>query len=556
MASIIFGNYEPIERVELDFSDPDIIDVEWFDEQGSPIGTKIINGVEFSDTIYGEKVKVKVKFQNYSDNRRVFISISTNNKNCHSYKPSIPMLQVKGNEALSEAFYLPITLYCDEIEEYDYGKHYTKVAAPQELYVTVSARTTLKSKPNQILKPYSYFRNYEELVGLFKTDNSGSKHFKDNYENQFIEYNSSIKTIVNNFITEITDIQKTLTEAEIEAQVRISAKTLWDAAVKQHQYPSMYIAPDAKIHGLENIYDSKRLLDDRPLYWARNKMQVYLKRHPAFKGQLDIEKSTIEKGSRLEHIIKIFEELSRNYTGIDFSNANGKKKVLVTGFDPFQMNPDQNFNTSMGTDSAKTFNPSGIVALFLSKNKELLNQKIDVQTCIFPVRYEDFDKGYVEDVIRKYIADVDMIITTSLNGSHNWFDIEADAIEYRGGFHDNMCIGGQNYSQYNYNSSRFIANTSSKHNLTTLPKSKIFGNNSSIIINNLLVKYDTSELNSATNGGGGNYLSNEIMFRATSVRGVTSTKPVGHFHLANLGDITRIKEVIYVTKEIITKIIN
>jgi hypothetical protein len=160
----------------------------------------------------------------------------------------------------------------------------------------------------------------------------------------------------------------------------------------------------------------------------------------------------------------------------------------------------------------------------------------------------------VERVIQKHINEVDIIMTTSLNGGNNWFDIEADAIEYRGGFHDNMCIGGQDYSQYNYNDSRFISNTSTQHNATTLPKTKIFGSNTSLNINGLIVKFDNSKINSSTEGGGGNYLSNEIMFRATKIRG-SSTKPVGHFHLANLGTITRIKEVIDVTKEIIKKII-
>lgn len=534
MASIVFGNYEPVELESFpDNPDPNIIDIEWLDEQGNPIGTKIINGVKFNDIMYGEKVRVKVKLQNYSDNRMVFIAIKTNNKNISAYKPPIPVMRVKKNEALSDAFYLPITLYRDEIEEYDYNNHYTKTSVPQELYVTVSVRTTLKSKPNQILKPYTYFRNYEELVGLFKNDNSGAKHFTDNYENQFIEYDSSIKSIVDDFTAKITDIQKISTETKLEEQVRISAKALWGTAVSSVQSGN---------------------IDDRPLYWARNKMQVYLKRHPKFKGDIDFERSLSNTHTPLSRLVKLFEELSRNYTGIDFSNAGNKKKILVTGFDPFQLNPDSKFNTSMGLDSAETFNPSGILALFFNNNN--VQQGICVQTCIFPVRYEDFDNGVVEDVIRNHIVNVDIIITTSLNGSSNWFDVEADAIAYRGGFHDNMCIGGQDFSRYNYNSSRFLPNTSNKHNLTTLPKAKIFGNTSSVTINNLIVRFDDSKLNSVTEGGGGNYLSNEIMFRATSVRGASSTKPVGHFHLANLGSITHIKEIIDVTTEIINKIVN
>ena len=282
-------------------------------------------------------------------------------------------------------------------------------------------------------------------------------------------------------------------------------------------------------------------------------MQTWLKRNPLFKDQINFEKSIVKKGTELEKIITLFEEKSRNYTGIDFSKAENRKKVLITGFDPFQLNPDTNFNTSMGVDSANTFNPSGIVALHL--NGKLIGNDIYIQTCIFPVRYEDFDKKYVEKLIKEHISDVDVIITTSLNGGNNWFDIEADAIEYRGGFHDNMCIGGQNYSKFKYNSSRFIANTSNKHNLTTLPKTKIFSDNSSININGLIVKYDTTRLNSKTEGGGGNYLSNEIMYRATSIRGNKSKIPVGHFHLANLRTIKRSNEILNVTEIVIKKIV-
>ncbi|QYS91320.1 hypothetical protein JJC04_00035 [Flavobacterium covae] len=74
-------------------------------------------------------------------------------------------------------------------------------------------------------------------------------------------------------------------------------------------------------------------------------------------------------------------------------------------------------------------------------------------------------------------------------------------------------------------------------------------------INGLDVRFDSSKLNSSTEGGGGNYLSNEIMYRTTAIRGVSSSKPVGHFHLANLDNITRIKEVIDVAVEVIKKII-
>jgi pyrrolidone-carboxylate peptidase len=282
-------------------------------------------------------------------------------------------------------------------------------------------------------------------------------------------------------------------------------------------------------------------LDDRPLYWARNKMQTWLKRNPLFKDQIDFDKSIVKKGTELDDIITLFEEKSRNYTGIDFSKAGNKKKVLITGFDPFQL--DYGF---YGDRGVQTYNPSGIIALALQENQELLKNNIYIQTCIFPVRYEDFDNQVVEKVVKRNIQKLNLLITTSLNGSNSRFDIEKYAIEYRGGFHDNMCIG--DYDNPKYDKSRFLANKNSNLTQTTLPKEKIFGTEKNTELYGQSIYFDTEQ--SKTTGSGDNYLSNEVMYRATSVRGNLDL-PVGHFHLGNLGDIKNTID----TKEIVIAII-
>lgn len=106
---------------------------------------------------------------------------------------------------------------------------------------------------------------------------------------------------------------------------------------------------------------------------------------------------------------------------------------------------------------------------------------------------------------------------------------------------------------------RLVTNTNSIFTETTLPKDKIFGQKDMIRINNLSVRFDSER--SEEEGSGSNYLSNEIMYRATKVRGAKSKKPVGHFHLGNLktnnkSDISRMKEVINVVNEIVIKIFN
>ena len=169
---VVFGDYTPRERIKKDFSDPNIIDIEWLDENKNPIGIKTINGIDFSDIVYGQKARVRVRFKDFSDGRGVFISIDSNNSKCR-FKPEIRMMSVKNNEIVTEPFILPISMYFDEIEEYNYENHCTKVNKPQELYVTVLVTTTLNKEQKHILKPYTYFRNYEELIGLFEEYGNG-----------------------------------------------------------------------------------------------------------------------------------------------------------------------------------------------------------------------------------------------------------------------------------------------------------------------------------------------------------------------------------------------
>ncbi|WP_347220026.1 hypothetical protein [Chryseobacterium sp.] len=504
----------------------EIVSIKWLDENGKPLAKKTINTIEYDAFLYGEKVKVEVTFsKNITQDVELKIRSSFSKKFEENFK-----IKPQGTKVTTPLFIIPLDVYDDSKEKYQYNEdsagksHYTYYEKELE-YFTVSVVSEVGAKffddEKDILKPYTYFRNYEELVGIFKNS-------KTTYEDEYIKSNPDIEKLVNEFIDFITNKENISTEQNINERVNTDAPKLWKYAVEQ-------------VQGGE--------LDDRPLYWARNKMQTYLKRHPVFKDHIDYETSIVKKATGLESIIKKFEELSRNYTGIDFSKANGKKKVLITGFDPFQLNPSYTFA------GPETFNPSGILALSLNNN----TTDFDTQTCIFPVRYEDFDNECVEKVIRRYIGDVDVIITTSLNGGNAWFDIEQNAIEYRGGGSDNMFIGSDeeiiDKVKVMNNIERFISNKNKVYNYTTLPQEKIFGNklNDSIKINNLIVKFDINKSN--TEGAGGNYLSNEIMYRATKVRGNISLKPVGHFHLANLETIKRVSDVLKVTKEVIKKII-
>jgi len=415
------------------------------------------------------------------------------------------------------------------------------------------------------LRPVTYRRNYEELIGLHEENNPGNKHILNNYENKYIDDDSEIHDLVENFIGYITT--KDLTLDDINKRVELDAKKLWEVGVK--------IVQGGK-------------LDDRILYWARNKMEVYLKRHPLFKGDIDFKISMVNTGTTtLGDTIRRFEELSRNYTGIDFSKAGNNKKILVTGFDPF------------GLDSnPKQSNPSGIVALALHNNIEL---GAYIYTMMFPVRYTDFDKdirhdqGQGDGVVEKYIGDVikdfDAIITVS-QSSPGKYNIDVFATVTRGGYTENMnytrskiqkALNGtcpetigttlpktfeygkatyygkyfetetdkDTYNRYNSRKNRkkiesVIKDFESKDKsgyyqgkTSQYTKDKAFYDKIKIIKKHLNSQKDCDVTNFPKqytfSGPGSNYLSNEIFYRVSKLReDYDKNLPTGHFHISQI----------------------
>lgn len=146
------------------------------------------------------------------------------------------------------------------------------------------------------------------------------------------------------------------------------------------------------------------ILDDRSLYWSRLSLTAYL-RASEFAAPL----SSNQRISLIERL----ENSSRGRDSIEFT-AGEVKKILVTGFDPFLL--DKHIDQS---------NPSGIVALNLDGQTLTYGQaSAEIQTAIFPVRFEDFDAGEVEQLIEPLLKtrQVDMIVTVSMGRTD--FDLE------------------------------------------------------------------------------------------------------------------------------------
>ncbi|MFD4505746.1 pyroglutamyl peptidase [Streptomyces sp. NPDC058457] len=261
--------------------------------------------------------------------------------------------------------------------------------------------------------------------------------------------------------------------------------------------------------------------DDRPLYWARLGMTRQVRTwEPGFGV------SEKQRGDLLD----VLERTSRGQTDIRYP-GKGIRRILVTGFDPFTLDRD-----------IRISNPSGATALALDGTViETDEGPARVETAVFPVRWDDFAAGTVERTLRPYLPKVDLFTTVS-QGRVGRFDVERTNGAWRGGFPDNDNIGRTETVPVTDPASQPQWTT------TTLPYAAITAADTG-----RFPVYDHTEVteipaggtepvvradgptagSTARAGGGGNYLSNEIAYRATLLRdrlGLHDTLPGGHVH--------------------------
>lgn len=267
--------------------------------------------------------------------------------------------------------------------------------------------------------------------------------------------------------------------------------------------------------------------DDRPLYWARLGMTRELR-------QWEPSRFGVSK-ARHERLIRALENASRGHDSIRYPQKDRAghrlKRILVTGFDPFTLDRD-----------VRISNPSGATALALDGAViETADGPARVETAVFPVRWDDFAEGTVERTLRAHLPRVDLFTTIS-QGRVGRFDIERTNGAWRGGFPDN-----ENLSRTETVPVTDPA-TQPQWTSTTLPYKKIvsaetgrfpvYDNTSVTEIpagqSAPVVRPDGPTAGStAREGGGGNYLSNEIAYRATLLRdrlGLHDRLPGGHVH--------------------------
>ncbi|WP_327716875.1 pyroglutamyl-peptidase I [Streptomyces sp. NBC_00490] len=262
--------------------------------------------------------------------------------------------------------------------------------------------------------------------------------------------------------------------------------------------------------------------DDRPLYWARLGMTREVRTwEPGF-GLGDGQRAAL---------LDELERTSRGQTAIRYPSGKGIKRILVTGFDPFTLDRD-----------VRISNPSGATALALDGTViETAQGPARVETAVFPVRWRDFAEGTVERTLRPYLRKADLFTTVS-QGRVGRFDVERTNGAWRGGFPDNENISRTETVPVTDPASQPQWTT------TTLPykdmvaastgRFPVYDNTSVTEIpagaTEPVVRADGPTAGStARAGGGGDYLSNEIAYRATLLRdrlGLHDKLPGGHVH--------------------------
>ncbi|AJE80687.1 hypothetical protein SLNWT_0311 [Streptomyces albus] len=261
--------------------------------------------------------------------------------------------------------------------------------------------------------------------------------------------------------------------------------------------------------------------DDRPLYWARLALSRELRAWtPEF---------TLDDGRR-RALRAALETSSRGQDDIRHPGGHRVKRVLVTGFDPFTLDRD----TRIG-------NPSGASALALDGTLvRTAEGPARIETAVFPVRWTDFAEGTVERVLARHLPHLDLFTTVS-QGRAGRFDVERTNGAWRGGFPDN-----ENLSR---TETVPVADPASQPQWTstTLPYRQLTEADTG-----RFPVYDHTEVteipaggtepvvrpegptpgSTARAGGGGDYLSNEIAYRATLLRDRLGLPklPGGHLH--------------------------
>ncbi|WP_018135075.1 hypothetical protein [Acaricomes phytoseiuli] len=335
------------------------------------------------------------------------------------------------------------------------------------------------------------------------------------YSQQIIRQ-SGLQPVVDAFAAQLP----TAAPQTIEQRLEAAGRGLWQSALDNAQ-------------GRNPQYDGDRY-EDHGLYWARLSMRMTIKSWVA-QNPLALP--------RLNELLDQFERSSRGLSELGFTADPGVAKVMISGFDPFLLDS----RLSMA-------NPSGAAILQLSgRVLDTPQGPIQVQAVMLPVTWSGFDAGIVEDAygpqLQQGPANAQIAMTISQGG--NRFDIERWAGVWRGGSVDNLNEGvAQGYRQEVPPAAGWPQTRQSPQFInTTLPAAQMQAVPTGPYPVNFRQSYCSSstperlDVNCAEGvpaedafaraGSGGDYLSNESMYRVNRLREGLGRDDIagGHLHV-------------------------
>lgn len=305
--------------------------------------------------------------------------------------------------------------------------------------------------------------------------------------------------------------------AAVAELVRATGRELWSDALEHAQDPSAAIR-----------------YEDRGLYWARLALREDLKAWAAAEG-VDQQ--------RLTDLLQVLEDASRGLDELGFDADPGVTKVMISGFDPFQLD-----------DLLERSNPSGAAALSLSGRViETDAGPVQIQAVVLPVTWSRFDGGIVEDAYGPQLqaGDAAPQMAMTISQGRSGYDIERWASIWRGGFADNLneefegeapdapgwpqTVDGAQFIETTLPSEAMLAAGTGP-----FPVQLNHGHAYSLAEDREdVVEIETTDTTPppagafAVSGGGGDYLSNESMYRVNRLRVGLGLDEVagGHLHV-------------------------
>ncbi len=361
---------------------------------------------------------------------------------------------------------------------------------------------------------------------------------------------ADLKVIVDSFKTEINLLTSANFNSSIENIILNKGSQLLNTA-------------RTKIKDANSAMHNK----DGAFYLARLQMRK------AFKEQSLVASYFISDGKREEYL-DLLEKVTRGLHTSNIPNFSSHPNhipILITGYDPFY----SAFNDAKYFDIDNHIsNSSGNLSLSLN-DVEIISgvKKAIIKSAILPVRYKEFNEGWIENFFEPYInpnhsnyQPVKMIITTSYGVDSYKFQIDRFSSRYRNPdlWDNNFLKAG--ISDYLVNSDKnsleFIETTlpfndlriSNKIELHQKVKFDYYNNNqptgkksefnlfgiSSIVPFPNITNYPPPQGTSANklvakSGSGGTYLSNEIFYRVSYLRNkYNPTLKTGHIHIGFL----------------------